>query len=205
MLFLTILGCGFNTDELTHDAHAELELAGIDAGAGDGRDVAEFVDDTVSADFPIDWSFLNLAALAADQVELTPAELPATGDCSLDEQGEPAECSFWVNVAVSSDSGWWDDPERTDFVSWMPGTLHFCFGGHVPLSAEQISAVSSALEDDGISFSGDLTAYLCRGAEGSGDGLPSADQQVNVFTVAGGDNNTGVEALLAADDTLLDG
>lgn len=202
MLFATMLACAINNGEINHSPHADVALASIDAGTGNGQSVAEFVSEATSADLSTDWSFLNLPAFSPDAIGLSPLGIPSSGDCSLDDNGSPIECAFWVSVEVSSSSGWWDSSERSDLVSWMPGQLHFCFGGSVSLEAEQAAAVSASVEDDGIAFSGDLSAFVCRGADGSGEGLPDSESQVDVFTVSGGDDNSGVDALFAADDTL---
>lgn len=200
MLILALLGC-LEGDEPLETPHAQFDLGALDAGAGDGRTVEQFISDELTVDLSLDWSFLNLAGFAADTVSLVAGEVPADATCVIDDEGAAEACSFWMDVSVSSTSGLWGS-ERRDFITWAPNRVDFCFGGTVVLSEAQADEITSSLGDDGIAFDGLLVEHVCRGMEGSGSGLPDASSQANVFTVSAGDSNTGVGALVGADDTL---
>lgn len=202
MLVLSLFGCVVGNSELPVTPSETFSLETLDAGVGDGRSVAEYVRDELSLDLTIDWSFLNLAGFSPDDIALSPGEVPSEVACPVDANGDPTECSFNMDVSVASTSGLWDAGTRSNLVSWQPGALHFCFGGDVALDSGEASSVSSALADDDIAFSGVLNAYVCRHKDGSGYGLPDASSDADVLLVEAGDDNTGVEAFIAADDTI---
>jgi hypothetical protein len=203
MLIVTLLlGCQFENGELAGAPSADFDLTALDAGSGDGRSVQEFVSDELTLALSLDWSFLNLPALNADDIDVSPGSVPSQGTCITDEAGVATHCSFMMDVSMSSTSGWWDASQRENLLGWTPGRIEFCFGGDVALSSEQVAAISNGLEDDAISFSGVLKAYVCRGKNGSGSGLPGSDSDIDVFIVEDGASDQ--VPLLAADDTIDD-
>ncbi|MES2638171.1 MAG: hypothetical protein V4850_01765 [Myxococcota bacterium] len=200
MLIISLLGC-LEGDKPLETPHAPFDLGALDAGAGDGRTVEEFVSDELTVDLSLDWSFLNLADFAADTVSLVAGEVPVDTSCVINDEGAAESCTFWMDVSVSSTSGLWGS-ERRDFITWAPNRVAFCFGGTVVLTEAQVDAIAARLEDDGIAFDGRLDNTVCRGMDGSGYGLPDSDSQANVFLVEAGDSITGVTTPVAADDTV---
>jgi hypothetical protein len=200
MLIIALLGC-LQGHKPLETPHAQFDLGALDAGAGDGRTVEEFVSDELTVDLSLDWSFLNLAGFAADTVSLVAGEVPVAATCAIDDEGAAEACTFWMDVTLSSTSRLWGS-ERRDLITWAPNRVDFCFGGTVVLSEAQVDAIAASLEDDGIAFDGRLDHTVCRGMDGSGYGLPDSDSQANVFLVEAGDSTTGVMAPVGADDTV---
>ncbi len=201
MLVLTLLACGI--DLPVKPVPEDREVLALDSiDAGDGGTISEFVADQLTTPLKVDWSFANLPGLAPDTAELSPDELPADGDCLLDEDGAPSECSFPLAITVTSASGWWAFQAEDRMVTWRQDELSYDFSADVALDADQASEVAAALGAQGIAFSGEsLWTDINRGSDGSGYGLPTSAQR-NVILVTGVDDNTGNDGLLAADDTV---